>query len=51
MLSMFGDLTEAVVGLAVETPISIAAHEATMGGAIADKDEHYTATPLNGAEH
>lgn len=43
---MFGNLLKAVVGTVVETPISVAADILTLGGAITDKDEPYTATTL-----
>jgi hypothetical protein len=48
---MFGilvDLTKAVVGVVIETPIAIAADVLTLGGSINDKDESYTATALKG---
>lgn len=48
---MFGfleDLTKAVVGVAVETPIAIVADVVTMGGVLTDKSEPYTATALKG---
>ena len=48
---MFGiliDLTKAVVGVVVETPIAIAADAITLGGTITDKDEPHTATALKG---
>jgi len=46
---MFGilvDLTKAVVGVVIETPIAIAADVITLGGSLADKDEPYTSTAL-----
>ena len=48
MFGMLGDLTKAVVGIVVETPIAIAADLVTLGGAITDKNEPYTATALKG---
>lgn len=48
MFGILGDLTKAVVGVVVETPIAIAADVVTMGGALNDKDEPYTATALKG---
>jgi hypothetical protein len=48
MFGILGDLTKAVVGVVVETPIAIAADVVTMGGALTDKDEPYTATALKG---
>ena len=46
MFGILGDLTKAVVGVVVETPIAIAADMLTLGGSITDKDEPYTATAL-----
>lgn len=43
---MFGELLKAVVGVVIVTPVSIAADVVTMGGAMTDKDEPYTATAL-----
>jgi hypothetical protein len=43
---MFGELLKAVVGVAVVTPVSLVADVFTMGGAMTDKDEPYTATAL-----
>lgn len=55
MFGIFSDLTKAVVGVVVETPIAIAADMLTLGGSITDKDEPYTATALknvmNNIEH
>jgi hypothetical protein len=48
MFGILGDLTKAVVGVVVETPIAIAADVVTMGGALTDKNEPYTATALKG---
>lgn len=48
MFGILGDLTKAVVGVVVETPIAIAADVVTMGGALTDKDAPYTATALKG---
>lgn len=48
MFGILGDLTKAVVGVVVETPIAIAADMLTLGGIITDKDEPYTATALKG---
>ena len=44
MFGILGDLTKAVVGVVVETPIAIAADIVTMGGVMTDKKEPYTAT-------
>lgn len=46
MFGILGDLTKAVVGVVVETPLAVAADVLTLGGAITDKDEPYTATAL-----
>lgn len=43
---MFGSLLKAGIGLVVETPISLVADLATLGGSITDKDQPYTATAL-----
>ena len=48
MFGILGDLTKAVVGVVIETPIAIAADVVTMGGALTDKDEPYTAAALKG---
>ena len=48
MFEILGDLTKAVVGVVVETPIAIAADVVTMGGVLSEKDEPYTATALKG---
>jgi hypothetical protein len=48
MFGILGDLTKAVVGVVIETPIAIAADVITMCGACTDKDEPYTATALKG---
>jgi hypothetical protein len=48
MFGLLGDLTKAVVGVVVETPIAIVADALTLGGSITDKDEPYTATALKG---
>lgn len=48
MFGMLGDLTKAVVGVVVETPVAIVADMCTLGGSITDKDEPYTTTALKG---
>lgn len=45
-MGILGDLTKAVVGVVVETPIALAADALTLCGALTDKDEPYTATTL-----
>ena len=44
MFGMLGDLAKATVGLVFETPIAVVADVVTMGGALTDKDQPYTAT-------
>ncbi len=44
MFGILENLTKAVVGVVIETPIAIVADVVTLGGAITDKDEPYTAT-------
>ena len=46
MFGFIGDLTKAAVGAVIETPIAIAADVVTLGGALTDKDEPYTASSL-----
>jgi hypothetical protein len=46
MFGLIGSLAKATVGLVVETPIALAADAVTMGGALTDKKEPYTATAL-----
>lgn len=48
MFGMLESLTKAVVGVVVETPIALAADVLTLGGALTDKEEPYTATTLKG---
>ena len=43
---MFGDLLKAVVGAVVDTLVALAADVLTLGGAITDTDEPYTATAV-----
>jgi hypothetical protein len=51
MLRIFGDLTKAVVGVVVETPIAIVADMATLGGTLTDKNKSYTATAFKNVIH
>lgn len=44
--NMFGSLLKAVVGTVVETPVALVADVLTLGGAITDKKEPYTATAI-----
>lgn len=46
MFDSLKSLTKATIGVVVETPLAIAADVATLGGAITEKDEPYTATAL-----
>lgn len=46
MFGMLGSLAKAAVGVVIETPLAIAADAITLGGAINDKREPYTATAL-----
>lgn len=48
MFKLLGDLTKAVVGVVVETPVAIVADIVTMGGVLSDRDEPHTATALKG---
>jgi hypothetical protein len=48
MFEILKDLTKAVVGVVVKTPIAITADALTMGGLLTDKDEFYTTTALKG---
>jgi len=48
MFEILGNLTKAVVGVVVETPISLAADVLTLGGSLTEKDETYTATAIKG---
>ena len=43
---MFNSLMKAVVGVVIETPIAVVADVATLGGAMTDKKEPYTATAV-----
>ena len=46
MFKILGDLTKAVVGVVVETPIAVVADVVTMGGFLTEKNEPYTAKTL-----
>lgn len=48
MFGMLESLAKAVVGAVIETPVAIAADIVTMGGALTDKSEPYTATAIKG---
>lgn len=49
MFGMLKNLTQAVVGVVVETPLAIAADVVTLGGALTDTKEPYTATAIRKA--
>ncbi len=46
MFGLIKNLTKVAVGVVVETPIAIAADIVTLGGALTDKAEPYTATAV-----
>ena len=50
MFDILGNLTKAVVGVIIETPIAVAADIITLGGTLSDKNqcggETYTTTAL-----
>ena len=46
MFGILDSLAKAAVGVVVETPISVAADIITLGGALTDKDQPYTADAL-----
>ncbi len=46
MFGMLESLVKATVGVVVETPVAIVADIVTMGGALTDKDEPYTASAV-----
>lgn len=46
MFGLLSNLTKAVVGVVIETPVAIVADVITMGGAMTDKDKPYTAEAL-----
>lgn len=48
MFGFIGDLTKAVVGVVVETPIAMVADVVTLGGTMTDKKEPYTASAIKG---
>lgn len=48
MFGFLGDLTKAVVGVVVETPIAMVADVVTLGGSMTDKKEPYTASAIKG---
>ncbi len=43
---MFGSLLKAVVGVVVETPVAVVADVITLGGALTDTKQPYTAEAL-----
>lgn len=46
MFGVLTSLTKAVVGAVVETPVALVADAITLGGALTDKAEPYTATAV-----
>ena len=46
MFGMLENLTKAVVGAVVETPVALLADVVTLGGSLTDKDEPYTAKAI-----
>ena len=46
MFGILGDLTKAVVGVVVRTPLAVTLDLITMGGVLTDKREPYTATAI-----
>lgn len=46
MFGMLGKLAKATVGAVVETPVALAADVVTLGGALTDTKEPYTATAV-----
>lgn len=45
-MGLFSSLTKAVVGVVIETPVSIVADITTLGGVLTDKDKSYTSASL-----
>jgi hypothetical protein len=43
MFGMLSNLTKAVVGVVIETPVAVVADVVTLGGSLTDKDKPYTA--------
>ncbi len=46
MFGLLNNLTKAVVGVVVETPLAVVADAVTLGGALTDKEQPYTADAL-----
>ena len=46
MFGILESLAKAVVGVVVETPVALVSDVVTLGGALTDKEEPYTATAL-----
>ncbi len=47
MFGILTNLTKAVVGVVIETPLAVVADVVTLGGSITDKDKPYTATAVS----
>lgn len=45
-MGIFSSLTKAVVGAVIETPVALVADVVTMGGAMNERDEPYTASAV-----
>lgn len=46
MFEILSKLTKAAVVVVIETPLAVVADVVTLGGALTDKDEPYTATAI-----
>ena len=47
MFDMLTNLTKAVVGAVVQTPVAVVADVVTLGGALTDKPQPYTAEAVS----
>lgn len=47
MIDMLTNLTKAVVGAVVQTPVAVVADVVTLGGALTDKPQPYTAEAVS----
>lgn len=47
MFGLLSNLAKAAVGVVVDTPISLIADAVTMGGALTDREEPYTAIAIS----
>jgi hypothetical protein len=46
MFDSLKSLTKATIGVAIETPLAVAADFVTLGGSITERDEPYTTTAI-----